>query len=345
MKITEKLTLSYPLIQAPLAGYPNQAALVAAVSEQGALGVLSTDLCYLNEIVQAIKDIRKRTDKPFAVHINLSDSDSSIDLADRSSTNAYLKSAYQALKIDAKEAPALPDVNAICKTVVEQKPAALIFQNGLPSDEFIEHCRRSGIATLAIAANTVEAIAIDSTHIDAIILQGSETAGTQSQFDNDLPVTHYPILTLLHHVKTHTNKALLVWGDCQTPQTVAFYLRQGGSGAVLDTAFWTCSESPIPKAYRQALANHNETRVTLTSVWQGQPAQVLSNALTEQQGNKQTLAARKQQRLMLPVISAAVAQNNSDYLPLWAGLCAITFSGSAAELCQHYAAALKPSFG
>lgn len=343
MTITEKLTLTHPFIQAPLACYPDQAPLVSAVSEAGGLGVLSADMQYLNDIGHAINAVRERTDKPFAVQINLTDSETGIDLADRSSTNTYLKPAYKTLNIEAQEAPALPDVNAVCKAVAEQKPPVLIFQNGVPSDEFIEHCRRSGMVTLAVAANTLEAIAIQHTRIDGIILQGAQTAGLQSQFDNDLPDAHFPIMALLHHAKQHTRKPLIVWGDCQTPETVAFLLTQGAVAAVLDTPLWTCKESSIPDAYRQALHTHNETRVTASCVWQGQPANTLANALTEQQrqGNGQTLAARKQQRLILPVIEAAIAQNNADYLPLWAGLCAITANGSAAEVCQYYAAALK----
>lgn len=344
MNITDTLTLTQPFIQAPLACYPNQAPLVAAISEAGGLGVLSTDMQYLNNIGQAIASIRERTDKPFAVQINLADSDTDIDLADRSSTNSYLKSAYQTLNIEAQEAPALPDVNAVCKTVAEQKPPVLIFQNGLPSDQFIEHCRRSGMVTLAIAANTVEAIAIDNTLIDGIILQGATTAGLQSQFENDLPSAHYPIMTLLHHAKQHTRKPLIAWGDYQTPEAAAFLLSQGATAVVLDTPFWTCQESSISTSYRAALAEHNETRITHTAVWQGHHAYVLGNALTEQQQQSkgQTLAPRKQQRLMLPVIEAAIVQDCADYLPLWAGLCAITSNGSVAELLRGYDKALKP---
>lgn len=343
MNINDKLIINHPFIQAPLPCYPNQAQLVASVSQAGGLGVLSTEMQQLNDIAQAITAVRQQTDQPFAVQINLADSDSDIDLADRSSTNTYLKPAYQALKLKAQEAPALPDVNAICKTVAEQKPPALLFQNGLPSDEFIEHCRRSGVATLAIAANTLEAIAIDNARIDGIILQGAETAGLQSQFENDLPEAHYPLLTLLHHVAQNVRKPLIAWGDLQTPEAAAFYLHSGAAGVMLDTPLWTCDESPLPDSYRQALDDHNETRVTVSHAWLGQPTRVLANAFTENAQKGQTLDSRKQQRLTQPIIETAVANNNTDYLPLWAGLCAITSTGSVAEVLQHYANATQTS--
>lgn len=341
MNITDKLSL--PLLQAPLVAFPNQAKFVAQVSNHGALGIYSTDLQTLDSIKQDIKTIKANTKAAFAVQINLADSDTHIDLADRSSTNAYLKPAYHALDIEASEATAFPDINAVCKAVVEQKPPVLIFQNGLPTDVFIEHCHRSGIIMLALASNTLEAIAIDNTLIDGIILQGLESAGVQSQFENDLNVEHYPSTTLFRQALDCTNKPLIIWGDAQTPTDCKALIDSGASGVVLDVPFWTTEESPIPASYRQALNEHNEMLTTVTHVWQGQPTRVIQNTLTQNQrdGKGKTLPAGKQQRLMAPIITAAIAQDNANYFPLWAGLCAVCSDGNLAELCQDYANAIN----
>lgn len=337
MKLTDKLTLNSALFQAPLTGYPKQDEFVVAVSNQGALGIYSTEMQTLDEIKKNLLSLNKHCKAPFAVLIDLAESETDINVAERKSANHYLKPAYHTLQIAEKEAPAFPDVNAVCKAVVEKKPPVLIFQNGLPSDAFIEHCQRGGIAMLAIAGNTLEAIAIENTTIDGIILQGLESAGSQSTFENDLPTERFPISTLLHYVKQNTTKPLVIWGDCQTPGSASRLLKQGASGVILDVPLWTSKESPIPDSYRQALNEHNEMLTTVTHVWQGQATRVLQNALTRQVGSKKTLLPGKQQRLLSPIISAAIAQDNADYLPLWAGLCAVSSEGkSLAEICQAY---------
>ncbi|PID63645.1 MAG: hypothetical protein CR974_01425 [Gammaproteobacteria bacterium] len=338
MNITEQLSIKLPLFQAPLTGYPNQDQFVTAICNHGALGVYSTDMQTLEEINRDIQYIQGHTAEPFAVLINLAETETTIDLDDHSSANGYLQPAFQALDLTPSEAPAFPDVNDVCKTVVSNLPPVLIFKNGIPTDAFIDHCKQNGITMFAFASNTLEAIAIDSTDIDGIILQGMESAGLQSKFDNEFNTGRYPIHTLLYQVKQTVQKPVVVWGDCQLPSAASTLLRNGARGVMLDVPFWTAAESPIPDSYRQALCEHNEMLVTETSVWLGQPTQVLQNALTKSQQAEdgQILSPGAQQRLMMPVIKAAIAQDNPDYMPLWAGLCAEVTNTGLRELCQQY---------
>lgn len=336
MNIIETLGLKLPVFQAPLEGYPDAGRLAAKVSECGGLGVFSTSLQSLDEIASELADIQLRTDKAFAVIINVKNSDYTLDLADKSSANNYLKAAYQALAIDTTENAPLPSFNEIYDIVLAYQPAAIIFQNGLPDESLIQTAKHSGILTLAIAGNLLEAITIDRSRVDAIILQGLESAGLQSQFDNDLTLSHYPVNTLLQHAVTHTVKPLIVWGDYQTSANTVAALVNGATAVIMDTLFWTTQESPIPAGYRQRLSEHTEMNVTNCDVWQGYPANVLKNTLTKemQKASRKALPAKKQQRLMLPVIRAAIAQDNADYMPLWAGLCATVSGKTVSELCD-----------
>lgn len=343
MNITEKLGLQLPLLQAPLTCYPNTGSLVAKVSESGGLGVYSSQCQSLTEISNALKDIQLRTDKPFAVAVDINDHDNHIDLADKSSANIYLKDAYQTLDITATEAEPLPDFEAVLDCVISYQPAAIIFQNGLPDDSLIQNVKHHGIITFAIAGNVLEAIAINNSRIDAVILQGLESAGMQSQFENDLPVSHYPINTLLHYALAQVAKPLVVWGDYQSSANIVGALVNGAAAVMMDTPFWTTQESPIPDSYRQRLTEHTEMGVTNSDVWLGYSAKVLKNALTQnmQQAARKSLSAKKQQRLMLPVIQAAIAQDNADYMPLWAGLCATVSGKTVSELCDKFHAELS----
>lgn len=335
INLSETLQLTLPLFQAPLECYPGQADLVAAVSSHGALGIYSANYQALSAIENNINDIRLQTDKAFAVLVDVNGGNSDIDLTDRSVANAYLSKAYETLGIDAGDAPPAIDVEVTLRHLIELRPPAIIFQNGLPNDTLINACKDADILTMAIVSTPLEAIVADRL-VDALILQGNEAAGVHSGFPNDLHEKPYPCNTLLHHALQNVSKPLVVWGDYQFPQNVVAALINGTSAVMIDTLFWTTTESPIPDAYRQALHKHNEAQVTISRVWLGHPAQTLKNSLTQSTHHVTPLSPRQQQRIMLPIISAAIAQNNADYMPMWAGLCALSTDKSVAEVCEKF---------
>lgn len=343
MNITEKLGLKLPIIQAPLELYPNQTALVAKVSDSGGLGVYSANHQSLAAVNKALEDISLRTEQPFAVMLDVTDGDGQLDLADKSSANLYLSDAYEALKINDVEAKPLPGFDEVFHAVLAKKPAAIIFQNGVPDARIIRACQHDNVMTMAMASNILEAIVIDEAGIDTVVLQGMEAAGMQSHFANDLDVPRYPINTLLQQAVEVLHCPVVVWGDYQSSSNIVAALVNGASAVVLDVPFWTTNESPIPNSYREALLAHNEMMITTTAVWQGHPSQVIKNRLTQKvkSVNTKPLSAKQQQRLMLPVVQAAVSQNNADYLPLWAGYCANPSKKTVSELCEKFATELN----
>ncbi len=344
MKIFNTLNLSLPLIQAPLDYYPNQTTLVAKVSQHGALGVYASACQSLTTLSRAVDDIQLRCDQAFAVSVDVGQQPAELDLADRSSASNYLSAAQYALGIDNKEAPALPNYHAVTQLLIEKRPAAVIFYNGLPDNKLLRDCQHAGMITFVIAGNILEALAITNSAADAVILQGLEAAGTHSRFNNEFNVPDYPISTLLQHAVKHISKPLIVWGDYNKPANIAAALLNGAQAVVVDTPFWTTRESPIPDSYRRALADCNEMQTTQTTLWNGYPARVIKNALTK---HFSTLAqitpqASKQQRILQPTIQAAIAQDAIDYMPLWAGLCVqSSHNRTVSELCQRYTVQLS----
>ncbi len=335
--ITESLALKLPLFQAPLACYPNQERLVAEVSKNGALGVYSSTLQLIRDIEKSIDSIQKATKKPFAVAIDMTAGESALEQAEWSNANKFLANARSELSIEAKSTPTLPRAQEIIALVIDKRPAAIIFENGLPTHEVVQRCRENDIAVMAIVGNMLEAIVADAV-VDVLILQGCESAGVHSRFPNDISTPAFPSTTLLQHALANTTKPLVVWGDAQFPQHVVSALVNGASYVMLDSLFWTAQESPIPPSYRNALlTQHNEMQTTISNVWLGHPSQVLQNKFTKAtKHHGSILPAKKQQQIMYPVIQAAIAQDKADYMPLWAGLCAVTTEKSVAELCEKF---------
>ncbi len=341
MNIIDNLGLSLPVFQAPFSCYPNQEQLVINASKNGVLGILCGNYQSLTELDESIGKIQSKTSKAFAVMIDVSTDEGHIDLVDKSQVNRYLSDAYTALNVDKSERMELPALDDVLQLVIKKTPPVIIFRNGLPTDSIIKQCKKNDIIVMAVVSNTLEAIAANRV-VDAIILQGYESAGIQSRFPNKLTTPSYPVSTLLYHCLSNVDKPLIVWGDAQFPQHVVSNLISGASAVMMDSLFWTAKESPIPKSYRKALLEqHNEMQTSLSTIWLGYPARTLQNTLTKSVAKyASTLPPRTQQSITLPIIQAAIEQNNPHYMPMWAGFGAVTTEKTVAQLCKSFAEGL-----
>src|SRR5688572_1334665 len=67
--LTQRLGLTYPIVQAPLAGGGDTAALVAAVSEAGGLGSIGAAYLTPQEILERARAVRALTRRAFAINL------------------------------------------------------------------------------------------------------------------------------------------------------------------------------------------------------------------------------------------------------------------------------------
>lgn len=70
-RITDLLAIEHPIIQAGMSWASSSAALPAAVSNAGGLGVVAAGPMYLHDFVTTLEQMAGLTDKPFAVNIPL----------------------------------------------------------------------------------------------------------------------------------------------------------------------------------------------------------------------------------------------------------------------------------
>ena len=69
-EVTELLGITYPIIQGGMA-WVAEYHLAAAVSEAGGLGLIGAASAPAEWVRQQVRDVKKRTDKPFGVNIML----------------------------------------------------------------------------------------------------------------------------------------------------------------------------------------------------------------------------------------------------------------------------------
>jgi enoyl-[acyl-carrier protein] reductase II len=70
-RVTDLLGIRYPIVQAGMSWASSNAELALAVSQAGALGMIAAGPMYPDALRAAIRTVKERTDKPFAVNVPL----------------------------------------------------------------------------------------------------------------------------------------------------------------------------------------------------------------------------------------------------------------------------------
>lgn len=202
-KLCDILGIEYPILSAgmgpSLVGEKTGAPvdLVVAVSEAGGLGVLGAAGYTVDEMREAICEIKKQTDKPFGVDILLprqivSTGDLEIEGPQEISLSEVLKTlpkAHYDWMTKIKEKLQLPDIDVMIKlgSTTSRPHAAIkacieenvpLFCSGLGNPGFmVADAHNAGIKVLGISGNTKNAGRIAQAGADLVVAQGHEGGG------------------------------------------------------------------------------------------------------------------------------------------------------------------------
>lgn len=283
MNILERLRMTYPIVQAPMAGVSTPA-LAAAVCNAGGLGSIGVGATDAAGARKMIEDLRGRTDQPFNVNLFVH----AAPRADpaRESTwltamkpaferfnaapPAQLRTIYQSFAQD-------PDMLA---TLVSLAPAVVSFHFGLPDRDTIAALKAAGCFLMSTATSPAEARLAARAEIDAVIAQGYEAGGHRGSFDPDAPDDCLATLALTRLLVVQTNRPVIAAGGIMDGRGIAAALRLGAVAAQLGTAFVACPESSANRAYREALAGDGAYHTVMTRAISGRPARCLQNRFT-----------------------------------------------------------------
>jgi NAD(P)H-dependent flavin oxidoreductase YrpB (nitropropane dioxygenase family) len=202
-KLCDMLGIEYPILSAgmgpSLVGERTGATveLVVAVSEAGGLGVLGAAGFTVDQMRDAIREIRKQTDKPFGVDLLLPvqttsaadmDHDGPAELPLSEVLKTLPKPHYEWM-MKVKEEMDLPDIevmvntqsttvrpHAAVKACIEEKVP--LFCAGLGNPGFmVEEAHAAGMKVLGLSGNTKNARRIARSGADLVAAQGHEGGG------------------------------------------------------------------------------------------------------------------------------------------------------------------------
>lgn len=323
--IMERTGMQYPVVQAPMAGGVTTSALVSAVSNQGAMGMVGAGYMKPDALHSQIKEIRKYTKQPFGVNLFVPGTFP----ADQPTIENARKSVqpfYDIYELDVMDI-ALP-TEAELKAVYAEQLALLIkekvpvcsFTFGLPSKTTVQQLQQAGVTVVATATTVEEAKEAEICGVDAIVVQGSEAGGHRGSF---LPQQQEPLIglmALLPQTADAVDVPLIAAGGIMDRRGMEAAFCLGAEVVQMGTAFLATAESGAHPLHKAAIASASEDAAILTTSFSGKAARGLTNEFMEaMQEELNILPYPLQNALTQPLRKMAKAAEHKEHLALWSG--------------------------
>jgi nitronate monooxygenase len=316
------LGIEHPIVQAPMGGGPSTPELVAAVSNAGGLGSLGAAYLGPDQIVDAIRQVRALTDKPFNVNL-FAGGYGPPGRVDPAPMLALLAEVHATLELPPPALPANPrdPFPEQFEAVLESRPPIFSFTFGIPAAEFIKRLSARGIAILGTATSVREARMLADAGVTAIVLQGEEAGAHRGTFACSFEAAMVPTMDLVAGTVGAVSVPVIASGGLMDGRDLAAAMKRGASAVQLGTAFLTCPESGAPETYKRAILEAREDTTVITRAFSGRPARGLHNAFIAALEGREgvILPFPLQNALTRPMRAAAAKRGERGFLSLWAG--------------------------
>ncbi|MCO1334012.1 nitronate monooxygenase [Microbulbifer sp. OS29] len=277
--LLEKLGITHPIFLAPMAGVSTPA-LAAAVSNAGGLGSIGLGACTAEKAAEQIRHTYDQTEHPFNANLfchRAADKDPTREQAWLS----YLAPHFAALGATApaqinEPYPTFIDNEKMLAALLQEKPPAVSFHFGLPSEAFIVALKNAGITLIATATSLEEAKLAESFGIDILVAQGIEAGGHRGVFNPDRD-EELGTLALVRLLSCQSRLPIVAAGGIMDGAGIRAALSLGASAVQMGTAFILCPESAASDTYRAALQSERAQHTNITANISGRPARGITN--------------------------------------------------------------------
>jgi len=286
-KLCDMLGIEYPILSAGMGptligentGAPVE--LVVAVSEAGGLGVLGGSGFTVDELQEAIREIKAQTDKPYGVdlllpkHLDLGrgmDMKRVEELPLSQVLEALPKAHLEWVK-KIKEEMGLPDVEIMVKmntTTMRPKEAVKVcieekiplFCAGLGNPGFmVEEAHANGIKVLGITGNTKNAYRMAQSGIDLLVAQGHEAGGHTGRIGT--------MALLPQAIDAAAPVPVLAAGGIGDGRGVAAALAMGCIGVWVGTRFLVTKEGGALEVNKQRILQSTDEDTRVSTAYTG----------------------------------------------------------------------------
>ncbi|MGS0686021.1 NAD(P)H-dependent flavin oxidoreductase [Nakamurella sp. GG22] len=265
--LTRRWGVRLPIVQAPMAGGWTTPALVAAVSEAGALGSIAGAMLSPDALREQIRAVRSFTAQPFAVNLFAPQPAPS----DRGVTEW---AAVTGVSPPSLPVPRVEFADQLA-VVVDERVPVLSFTFGIPPLDGVDCC------TVGTATTVAESVAIAEAGVDAVVAQGFEAGGHRGTFLTSATSGNAPeaigTMALVPQVVDAVTIPVLASGGIMDGRGIAAARALGAAAVQLGTAFLRTSEAATGAGYRSAL----DRPTTVTRVLTGRYARAVRTPLVD----------------------------------------------------------------
>ncbi|XGI84147.1 NAD(P)H-dependent flavin oxidoreductase [Halorutilales archaeon Cl-col2-1] len=293
-KLTKTLNIDLPIVQAPI-GSATCPELVTAVSEAGALGMLSVTWRDESETREVIERTKRETQSMFGVNI--------------------------VVDPDAKEIPTETHVDICLDEGIEI--FSFSFGEAAP---YVEKIQSQGGKVLETVGSAQEAREAVDAGVDIVVAQGWEAGG---HVESD--VATLPLIPRVRDAVPDT--PVVAAGGISDGRGVASVLTLGADGAWLGTRFVATHEAYAHQIYQDSISQADETETVYTTLfdrgWEGVPHRVIENQTvseakhTEDKPSESEVIAvtddERRIRRYEDALGVPGMEGNLEELPLYAG--------------------------
>ena len=319
--LVRDLGLKLPVIQAPMAGGGDTPALVAAVSNAGALGFVGAAYLNPDQIAATGAAIRKQTKRPFGINL-FAPVDEPEGPRAPAEMIARLRPYFAELKLDPPDAPVRkPSVfDEQLEAAIASGASVFSFTFGMLPGDAVRKIKAKGLYLIGTATTVEEALALEKSGVDAVVAQGAEAGGHRGTFLHEFSAGMVGGLALIPQIADAVEIPVIASGGIMDGRGIVAALALGASAVQLGTAFLTCAESGVPDVYREAILTAKDHQTRLTRAFSGRPARGIANRFLEEIGDDPAiLPFPVQNALTRPLRNEAAKQGKSEFLSLWAG--------------------------
>jgi len=353
---TRQFGLSYPIIQAPMAGSGDSPELVAAVCNAGAIGFIGAAYLNPDQIAAYAAKVRAQTSRPFGINLFAPLTPSNTGNAE--AMLARLAPYFAELGLPA---PAMPKpsghadaraFDAQLDACLESGAACFSFTFNTIPPRSIQAVKAKGLYLMGTATTVEEALQLENSGVDAIVAQGTEAGGHRGTFACEFASGMIGTMALVPQVVDGVRVPVVASGGIMDGRGIVAALALGASAVQMGTAFLTCAESAASEPYKEALLNAREDQTRITRAFSGRPARGIVNRFMREvdfdhagDAADAILPFDLQNPLTRPLRTAAAKQGRAEFLSLWAGQgVRMARSQSAAELVARLAREMDSAF-
>jgi len=315
--------MQHPIIQGPMAGGACTPALVAAVSNTGALGSLAASLLAPETMAEQIRRIRALSERPFLVNLFVQKTPQPTEqqLAD---AVLLLKPVWSALGWTSLPMPSkwCEDFDAQFDAVIAARPAVASFTFGILDEAQVVRLHEAGIFVIGTVTTVAEALAWQAVGADAVIASGIESGGHRGTFIGEQLDATLGVWALLPQVVAAVTIPVIAAGAIMDGRDIGKALSLGACAVQMGTAFLVTDESGIDPSYKQRLLTAGDHPTRLTRSFSGRYARGLDNRFMALMApvESQVPPYPLQNALTVGIRAAAAAIGDTALMSLWAGM-------------------------